>query len=297
MANSKPGRARTIEEFGARMALAHSDPGNNFKRYEPQQGDVFIAPWAKSGTTMMQQMFHQLRTGGDEDYDDISRVVPWEDTAVMCDTDMTAPQRAAPRGFKSHREYERLAPGMRYVVTLRDPHETYVSLYRFFNGWQIERDTISMEEFMPLWLGGGPGGTDYMTHLLSWYARKQEPDTLLLNYRTVAKNRPEAIKRLADFIGVELNAELAALVEQRTSRDYMRANKDKFDDAMVAQRLDEKCGIPFDSDSSKVQAEGSKAEMLPESVVAAIDAMWAERVAPVTGHKSYASLAAEIDGP
>jgi len=77
----------------------------------------------------------------------------------------------------------------------------------------------------------------------------------------------------------------------------MRANKDKFDDAMVAQRLDEKCGIPFDSDSSKVQAEGSKAEMLPESVVAAIDAMWAERVAPVTGHKSYASLAAEIDGP
>ena len=46
---------------------------------ERQPGDVYIACWAKSGTTMMQQMFHQLRmvaaTGrGDMDFDDISRM-------------------------------------------------------------------------------------------------------------------------------------------------------------------------------------------------------------------------------
>lgn len=295
MTQTKMGRARTIEEFGARMGVFAELERPNFKPYEPQDGDVFITPWAKSGTTMMQQMFHQLRTGGDEDYDDISRVVPWEDTAVMCDFDMTAPQRAAPRGFKSHREYERLPAGMRYVITLRDPHESYVSLYRFFNGWQIERDAISLEDFMPFWLGGGPGGTDYMTHLLSWYARRHEPDTLLMNYRTAAKNRPETIRRLAGFIGVELSHELAALVEHRTSREYMHQHRDKFDDAMVARQLDEVCGIPFDSDSSKVQSEGSKSSSLPESVVAAVDAMWAERVEPATGHADFASLAAEVD--
>lgn len=240
-------------------------------------------------------MFHQLRTGGDEDYDDISRVVPWEDTAVMCDVDMTAPQRAAPRGFKSHREYERLPAGMHYVVTLRDPHESYVSLYRFFNGWQLERDALPMEEFMPLWLGGGPGGCEYVTHLLSWYARRNEPDTLLMNYRTAAKNKPATIRKLAAFIGIDLSDELAALVEHRTSREYMHAHKDKFDDAMVARRLEEKCGIPFDSDSSKVQSEGSKADALPDVIAQQIDAMWAERVAPETGHADYASLAAEID--
>jgi hypothetical protein len=30
-------------------------------------------------------------------------------------------------------------------------------------------------------------------------------------------------------------------------------------------------------------------------VAEAIDAMWAERIAPVTGHADYASLAAEVD--
>ncbi len=144
-------RARSLEEAGINMGALVAP------------GDVYITSWAKSGTTLMQQMFHQIRmvaaTGaGDMEFDDISRVVPWEDTAFLIDFDMTAPQRATPRGFKSHREYERLAPDARYVVTLRDPKETYVSFYRFFDGWHIERGAISLEEFWPMWLQGGPGG-------------------------------------------------------------------------------------------------------------------------------------------
>ncbi|MEM6827672.1 MAG: sulfotransferase domain-containing protein [Pseudomonadota bacterium] len=297
------GQATSVESFGAVMGMAASGDKPNFRPYEARpEGtprDVFITSWAKSGTTMMQQMFHQIRTaheGGDMDFDDISRVVPWEDTAYMLDFDMTAPQRAAPRGFKSHREYERLPAGERYVVTLRDPKETYVSLYRFFNGWQLKRDSVSMEDFWPLWLRGGPGGCDYATHLLSWYARRSEPDTLLLNYRWAAKNREAAIRRMAAFIGVELTPAAEALVLDRTSRDFMVEHKDRFDDAMMCAVLEAKCGIAADADSSKVQAAGSRSDALPASVGEKIDALWAERIAPATGHADYAALAAEIEG-
>ena len=289
------GRARSIEELGAKMGMLANVELVNYKPYEPQPGDVFITSWAKCGTTMMQQMFHQLRTGGDMDFDDISRMTPWEDSAVITDLDMTLPQRGSPRGFKSHREYERLPSDMRYVVTLRDPHETYVSFYRFMNGWNIEPGTISLEEFFPLWMLGGPGGCDYFTHLLSWWARRDEPDTLLATYRWAAKNRPAMIRRLADFCGIELTDELAALVEERTSREFMYAHKDKFDDAMLSAAFDRHLGIPADSDSTKVQAVGSDSKEVPASVAAQIDAMWAERVAPVTGHADFASLAAELD--
>jgi hypothetical protein len=284
------------------MGVAASGERPNFRPYEPlppgNPKDVFITSWAKSGTTMTQQMFHQLRTGhqgGDMDFDDISRVVPWEDTAYLIDFDMTAAQKAMPRGFKSHREYERLPAGERYVITLRDPKECYVSLYRFFNGWQLKRDAVSMEDFMPLYLGGGPGGCDYATHLLSWYARRNEPDTLLMNYRWVVKNKPAAIRRLAEFCDIELTDDIMALVLERTSREFMVTHKDRFDDAMVCAVLEERCGIAADSDSSKVQASGSSADALPTSVAEAIDAMWRERIAPVTGHADYALLAAEIE--
>ena len=87
-----------------------------------------------------------------------------------------------------------LPAGCRYVITLRDPVETYISFHRFFEGWGIERGAISLEEFFPLWMLGGPGGCDYFTHLLSWYARRNEADTLLVNYRWVVKNKPAMIR-------------------------------------------------------------------------------------------------------
>ncbi len=289
-------RARSIEEFVSNITQMGAPKAAGYVPYAPADGDVFITPWAKCGTTLMQQMFHQLRTGGDMDFDDISRVTPWEDTAGMIGLDMTAPQKGSPRGFKSHREYERLPPGMRYVVTLRDPKETYISFYRFMNGWHIEPGAIPLDEFLPLWMGGGPNGCDYFTHLLSWYARRNEADTLLASYRWVVANKTEMIRRLAAFIDVDLTDELLTLVDHRTSREFMVEYMDKFDDAMVAKALEQNVGIPADSDSTKVQAVGSDSSEVPDVIAEQIGAMWAERIAPVTGHADFASLADEVDG-
>lgn len=293
-------RARSVEEYRINVGALAQIPPRHFRPLESEPGDVFITSWAKSGTTMMQQMFHQLRmvatTGvGDMDFDDISRMTPWEDSAPIIDHDINGPQRASPRGFKSHREYERLPAGMRYVVTLRDPQETYVSFYRFFDGWGIERGAISLEDFFPLWMTGGPGGCDYYTHLLSWYARRNEPDTLIATYQWAVKNKRAMIARLAALCDIELTEELAALVEQMTSREFMFEHQDRFDDAMVCAAFEAKLEIPADSDSTKVQAVGSDPKQVPSAIAEQIDAMWAERVEPVTGHKNFASLAAEID--
>ncbi|MBV7265271.1 sulfotransferase domain-containing protein [Erythrobacter ani] len=298
MSSEKIGQARTIEGFGEVMGAASQGERPNHRPYEPQTGDTFITSWAKSGTTLMQQMFHQLRTGadgGDMQFDDISRVVPWDDTAYLLDFDMNSEQPAAPRGFKSHREYERLPRRMRYVVTVRDPKETFVSFYRFIDGWHLERGAVSMEEFMPLWMSGGPGGCDYFTHLLSWYDRRREPDSLVMTYRWAVTHKPAAIRALAQLCEIELTPEIEALVMQRTTREFMHEHKDKFDDGMICRVLDEKCGIPAASDSSKVQSSGSSADALPGSVAQAIDALWSERVEPATGHADFASLAAEVD--
>ena len=98
--------ARSPEEMGINMAAATARALVHYAPYAPEPGDVFITSWAKSGTTLMQQMFHQIRmvaaTGaGDMDFDDISRMTPWDDTARMTDTDMTA--RSAHRRVASSR--------------------------------------------------------------------------------------------------------------------------------------------------------------------------------------------------
>ncbi len=294
-------RARNLAELRTNMeALETSVKHINYQPLAAQPGDVFISSWAKSGTTMMQQMFHQLRMGaatgaGDMAFDDISRVVPWDDTASMIDFDMMAPQRALPRGFKSHRDYDRLPADMRYVVTLRDPMETYVSFYRFYDGWLLERGALPIEEFFPLWMSGGPGGCDYFTHLLSWWGRLNEPDTLLATYKWAARNRRQVIARLAEFLEIDLTDALASLVEEHTSREFMHAHYDRFNDAMICGAMEQRLGIPAEADSTKVQAVPSKAAETPSAIVEQIEVLWAERVKPVTGHANFAALAEDID--
>ena len=55
-------------------------------------------------------------------------------------------------------------------------------------------------------MGGGPGGCDYWTHLLSWWARREQSDTLLATYRWAAKNRRAMIERLAAFLDLPVDA-------------------------------------------------------------------------------------------
>src|SRR6185503_9668205 len=42
-----------------------------------RDGDIVISVPVKSGTTWTMNIVHQLRSGGDRDFDDVYRVVPW----------------------------------------------------------------------------------------------------------------------------------------------------------------------------------------------------------------------------
>ena len=53
-----------------------------------RESDVVITPYGKSGTTWTQQIVHTLRTRGDMDFDDISRVVPWIEVSAGLGIDL-----------------------------------------------------------------------------------------------------------------------------------------------------------------------------------------------------------------
>jgi len=71
----------------------------------------------------LQQMAHSLRTGGDLDFDDISRVLPWIETASELGIDLGAAQRGDPRIFKSHLAYDDVPSGARYIISVRYPRD------------------------------------------------------------------------------------------------------------------------------------------------------------------------------
>ena len=287
-----PHRARSLaemREIQSRMA-APQDWIDGVKSYRPRASDVIITPFGKCGTTWLQQTFHTLRTGGDMDFDDISRVVPWLETAKIVGLDIEAPQRAEPRGFKSHLHYEAIPKGAKYVVSLRDPKDALVSMYRFMEGWFFEPGAISIEDYTPHWLEN----ESYFKHLVSWWNVRGDPHVLVFTYEAMTADPKGHVRRLAAFCDLPLDDGLLALTLERSSLAFMLAHKDRFDDALMREVSEARCHLPPGSDSAKVRkggVGGHKAE-LPAALGAALDAKWAELVAPATGFADYAALEA-----
>ena len=264
--------------------------------YEPRPTDVIVSPAGKCGTTLLQQTFHTLRTRGDMDFDDISRVVPWIETAKGLEIDINAEQVAKPRGFKSHLSWDQVPKGAKYIVSLRDPQDALVSAYRFMEGWYFEPGAISYEDFFAQRSRGRGKGRDHWAHLVSWWSQRDNPAVLLLSYEHMVEDPELVIRRVARFCDIPLDDELLALTLEHTSRAFMLAHKDRFDDAMMREISERLGGLPPGSDSAKVRQAGSaqRRHELPDTLRNELDEIWLSDVAPHAGFSDYAALEAEL---
>jgi len=296
------GRATTLEALGDLMGSMTTAAGiARGLGLHLQATDIVITPFGKSGTTWLQQMAHTLRTRGDMDFDDISRVCPWIETSTDLGIDLELEQKARPRVFKSHLDANRVPQGGRYINACRDPGDAAYSMYRFMEGWFLEPGAVSLDDFVrgifiARGLSPGAGGADYWTHLLSWWARRNDPDVLFMAYEHMKADLAGTIRKVAQFMGIPLDEELLAITTEHASLAFMQRHQDRFDDRLMRDRSVAMAGLPTDSQTSKVrtgQAGEARLQLGPE-VAAELDAVWRQRITPVLGFASYADMIATL---
>ena len=143
-------------------------------------------------------------------------------------------------------------------------------------GWFFEMGSVAIEEFAVRSFLARDGPGDYWTHLLSWWRQRDNPDVLLLVYERMLREPRETIRRVAQFLGIPLDAELLEIAASESSFESMLAHKDRYDDLLMRQYSEAVAHLPPGSESSKVrkgQAGEHKVE-LPASVAARMDEIW-----------------------
>ena len=82
---------------------------------------------------------------------------------------------------------------------------------------------------------------------------------------------------------------------RRGANDYL-VKPFEFDDLLMREISEARCGLPPGSDAAKVRrgGVGGYRSELPPEVAAAIDAKWTELAAPATGHADYAGFEAAV---
>lgn len=296
------GRATTFEGFASLLAPMVTEEGyQKGLELKLRPTDIVVSPYGKSGTTWLQQMAHTLRTRGDMDFDDISRVCPWIETSTDLGIDLEAEQKANPRIFKSHLDAHRVPADGRYIVSCRNPHDAAFSMYKFMEGWTLEPGAMSADEFVRgtfIEPGKAPGssGGDYWTHLASWWARRNDPNVLFMVYEQMKEDLTGTIRKVADFMEIDLDDELLAITEEHASLAFMQQHKDRFDDQLMKRRSVEVLGLPADSDSAKVRSGqvGESRRHLGADVVAQLDRLWQEKITGPLGFTDYDAMIAAL---
>jgi hypothetical protein len=261
--------------------------------FKPHSSDVIISPYAKCGTTWLQQIVHGLRTRGSMEFDEINIVIPWIEIAYDVGWDLDAPQVSAPRAFKSHVSWYDIPKGCRYICSFRHYYDAIVSFYRFFEGWMFEPETISLETLIPWrWPRDKADGEGYWYHLGSWWEQRYNQDVLLLCYEDMKVDLPGTIQKIARFIGITLDDELLDIVIRQSSREFMLTHEHQFDERHIRAIGEKRAGLPPAINLKKVTPGTSNEERYQLSPVLKnmLDDIWREQITPRFGFENYEDL-------
>ncbi|MBM4255870.1 MAG: sulfotransferase domain-containing protein [Deltaproteobacteria bacterium] len=282
LAEVRTRQTRMMTKEGMRYALA----------FQPQPTDVIITPYAKSGTTWVQQIVYGLRTRGDMDFDEITSVIPWIEMAHDLGMDLNQPQKGQPRAFKSHLSWDLVPKGARYIYVIRDPKDVVVSMYHFMAGWWFETGAIPLTTFAREQFLQPKSPMAYWAHVRSWWPHRHDPNVLFLCYEDMQADLSATVERIATFIGCPLDDDLRTIVIHQSSLPFMQANQRHFDDHLIRAKRDAICGLPPGGDSSKVRTGnvGDHARELPREESLEFDRVWREEIEATLGFPSYAAM-------
>lgn len=258
--------------------------------------DVFISTYPKCGTTWLQHVVHGLRSSGSLDFEEISLAVPWLESAHDMGIDPDGDQPWTPRAFKAHLDWAQIPKGGRYITVFRDPETVLLSFYDFFEGWFFEPGSVSLAEFARDWFMAGTASGRYWEQIVSWWPAIERADVLAFTYEDMIEAPESVPKAVADFLNLEVSEETLDLVVRQSSRGFMAAHAEKFDEHVLREMKDTDWGLPSEGSSAKVRRRAGRQALAP-NLVDALNRLWRTEVTSVLGFASYGELRAAMTNP
>ena len=207
--------------------------------------DIVISTYAKSGTTWVQQIVSQLLFKGQAGLP-VAEMSPWLDLRVPPKHIKLAEieKQTHRRFLKTHLPVDALvfSPKARYIYIGRDGRDVVWSMYNHHananQAWYealndtpgrvgppIERPPESIRQYFNDWLArDGHPFWPFWENIRTWWEIRTLPNVHLLHFENLKQDMPAEIRRVADFLGIEVDEGKWPDILKHCSFDYMKAN-------------------------------------------------------------------------
>lgn len=207
--------------------------------------DIFIATYAKSGTTWVQQIIGQLVFNG-ETGKDVAAMSPWVDLRLP-PWEVKKPEIEAQthrRFLKTHLPVDALvySPKAKYLYIARDGRDVVWSFYNHHSnfvdelyadlnaqsGPEVEKlrpPEHDVHEYFRQWLArDGYPLWQFWHNIKSWWDIRHLPNCELLHFSSLKADMPGEIRRIAEFLEIPVDENKWDAILEHCSFDYMQKN-------------------------------------------------------------------------
>ena len=287
-----------VQELKRRIEVGGAPHEFSFK---PRADDVIVAVPAKSGTTWLLHICHQLRMQGAEpDFDEQNDVITWIENSnhfFGLDPDEHAKkQPAGIRIFKSHLPYPAVPKGGKMIYCFRDQSDALYSAYKFTDSVMVLKGRVSLPVFANAAVDNH--FVEFpIKDLLTWWEHRHDPDVLFFFFDDLKEDHAGCVRRIAKFIGVECSDEVLARVIHTTGHAEMAKHSSRFDAhniiGIIAKNIGEKPPEIGDDYVGCVRKDGGisgEGRTLPANVHEHIEQKWQEIITAKLGFKNLKEM-------
>ncbi len=206
------------------------------KAYEAGKNDIFVVTQMKCGTTWMQNIVYEILSHGQGDLTDkgfghLCAVSPWLESIDGVSVEKAPLVGNPPRRIiKTHLSVSFCySPAAKYIYVMRHPASCFASIldyYRLMSGPLAPPKESILEWYCSsrMWF------TPWADHAAGWWTKSQEADNVLfLSFEEMKRDLPGIIRRVAQFLEVQVSDAEAAAVAQKSSFESMKSNQEYFE--------------------------------------------------------------------
>lgn len=195
------------------------------REFQPRPDDIYLASYARSGTTWLQMIVYQLTSDGSTDFNHITEPIPYLERALPLGRDLNL--LPSPRIFKTHWRYSQIPKGpYKRIYIARDGKDVLVSCFHFFRDHSTFKGTF--EEFYKQFMAGAAPSGSWFRHVGEWSAHAADPNVLFIRYEDLVSHFEPTIRRIAAFLDRPIPADKFPAIAERCSFRFMKQHEEKF---------------------------------------------------------------------
>ncbi|XP_073483911.1 sulfotransferase 6B1-like isoform X2 [Aquarana catesbeiana] len=119
--------------------------------------------------------------------------------------------------FKSPNKFE-------ILVIFRNPKDTAVSMFHFYNNNPMLPTYNSFDDFFPDFMSGKVAWGSYFDHAIDWNKHLDEDTVLLMTFEDMKEDLEGSIKKISEFFSLPLTEEQVKIIADKGTFKSMKEN-------------------------------------------------------------------------